>query len=97
MSELVSRRRLLAFLGLAALGGAMPALLAVPAEAQTVTITPATGTERRVDRRIARTERRQDRRISRVERRRTRREGRMDRRSVRQEGREIRRETRQGM
>ena len=97
MSELVSRRRLLAFLGLAAPGGAMPALLAVPAEAQTVTITPATGTERRVDRRIARTERRQDRRISRVERRRTRREGRMERRSVRQEGREIRRETRQGM
>jgi len=97
MSDLVSRRSLLAFLGLAALGSAMPSLLAVPTEAQTVTITPATGTERRVDRRIARTERRQDRRISRVERRRTRQEGRMERRSVRQEGREIRRETRQGM
>jgi hypothetical protein len=94
----ISRRNVLAFLGLGALSFAAPLVLAAPAEAQTaVAPVPPTGTERRVDRRIARTERRQDRRIRRAERRQMRREGRMERRATRREGRAMRREIRQGM
>jgi hypothetical protein len=96
MSDFISRRSVLAFLGLGVLGSATPSLLTASVEAQEAPM-PTTGTERRVDRRVDRTERRQNRRISRVERRRTRHEGRMGRRSVRQEGRAIRREVRQGM
>ena len=91
MTDPVSRRSLLRFLGLAALTVAIPVVSTPSAEAQT------TGTERRQDRRVERTVRRQNRRIARVERRRMRREGRQDRRSVRQEGRAMRRDIRQGM
>jgi hypothetical protein len=91
MTDLVSRRSVLMFLGLSALAVAAPVAVSAPAEAQ------STGTERRQDRRSGRTARRQNRRIARVERRDTRREGREERRSIRQEGQEIRRDIRQGM
>jgi hypothetical protein len=92
----ISRRNVLAFLGLGALSLASP--VTARAEAQAVVAPlPPTGTERRVDRRVARTERRQDRRIRRAERRQMRREGRMERRATRREGRAMRREIRQGM
>ena len=97
-SDGISRRSVLAFLGLGALTLAAPVALTAPAEAQAVIVAPPpTGTERRVERRIARTERRQDRRTRRVERRQMRREGRMERRAARREGRAMRREIRQGM
>jgi hypothetical protein len=94
----ISRRNVLAFLGLGALSLAAPVVLTERVEAQPVVApSPPTGTERRVERRIARTERRQDRRIRRAERRQMRREGRMERRATRREGRAMRREIRQGM
>ena len=94
----ISRRKVLAFLGLGALSLAAPVVLTERVEAQPVVApSPPTGTERRVERRIARTERRQDRRIRRAERRQMRREGRMERRATRREGRAVRREIRQGM
>lgn len=97
MSETISRRRILALLGLATLSLTVPAALTVSdAEAQQPTppATPQTGTERRQERRIRRTERRQERRSRRQERRLTRREGRRTRREVRREGRTERREER---
>ena len=102
MSETISRRRVLALLGLTTLSLTVPAVLTVlDAEAQQPTppaaTTPAgapTGTERRQERRIRRTERRQERRSRRQERRLTRREGRRTRREVRREGRTERREER---
>jgi hypothetical protein len=94
----ISRRNVLAVLGLGALSLASPVVLTARSEAQAVVAPlPPTGTERRVDRRVARTERRQDRRIRRAERRQMRREGRMERRAARREGRAMRREIRQGM
>ena len=97
-SDGISRRNVLAFLGLGALSLAAPVVMTASAEAQVVVApSPPTGTERRVERRITRAERRQNRRIRRVERRQMRREGRMERRAVRREGRAIRREIRQGM
>ena len=97
-SDRISRRSVLAFLGLGAVSFAAPVVLTAPAEAQpAIALPPPTGTERRVERRISRTERRQERRIRRAERRQMRREGRGERRAARREGRAIRREIRQGM
>jgi hypothetical protein len=94
----ISRRGVVVFLGLDALTLAAPVVLTAPAEAQPAVAPPLpTGTERPVERRIARTERRQERRIRRAERRQMRREGRAERRAARREGRAIRREIRQGM
>jgi hypothetical protein len=100
-SEVLSRRSMIGLLGLAALSFAVPTVIAVSdAEAQAppppsgTTAPPATGTERRQERRIERTERRQARRTRRMERRLTRREGRRTRRAVRRGGREERREAR---
>jgi hypothetical protein len=98
MCEAITRRGLLRLMGLAALGLAAPSWVSQSVQAQpAVVVPPPTGTERRVDRRIARTERRQGRRIRRAERRRMRREGRMERRMIRREARAIRRDVRQGM
>jgi len=99
MCETITRRGLLKLAGLAALAVAAPSLISQPTQAQPAIVVapPPTGTERRVERRIARTERRQGRRIRRAERRRMRREGRMERRMIRREGRAIRRDIRQGM
>jgi len=96
MSAPMTRRNLLGFFGLAALSLAAQPLLSEAAQAQPAPL-PPTGTERRVERRVARTARRQNRRIRRVERRQMRREGRMARRAVRRQGRAIRRDIRQGM
>jgi hypothetical protein len=98
--EVLSRRRVLALLGLTTLSLTVPTVLTFSdAEAQqptppTTTAPPMTGTERRQERRIERTERRQERRTRRMERRLTRREGRRMRRAVRREGRTERREER---
>src|SRR5215204_601 len=98
ISDLISRRSMLALFGGAVLSITTATAFTTPAEAQpALTPEPPTGTERRVERRITRTERRQDRRIARTERRRMRREGRRARRATRSEGRAIRREIRQGM
>ena len=102
MSETISRRRVLALLGLTTLSLTVPTVLTVSdAEAQqpappagTPPAGAPTGTERRQERRIRRTERRQDRRLRRTERRQARREGRRERRDVRREGRTERREER---
>jgi hypothetical protein len=71
-SEMISRRKALSLMGLAAVFGlaATPTVLTVSdAEAQTV------GMERRQERRTARHERRQERRTARTERREERRTG----------------------
>jgi len=82
-SEVLSRRRVLALLGLTALSLTVPTVLTVSdAEAQQAT-PPAgaeTGTERRQERRTRRTERRQERRTRRVKRRMERREERRENR-----------------
>src|SRR5215472_14428308 len=101
-TEVLSRRRVLALLGLTTLSLTVPTVLTVSdAEAQQPTppasepaASAQTGTERRQERRIRRTERRQERRARRQERRLTRREGRRTRREVRREGRTERREER---
>jgi hypothetical protein len=105
MSQLISRRSLLALFGIAACSIGSAGFVSSPSSAQPVLSPdppvvpppPASGTERRVERRIVRTERRQDRRIRRAERRAARREGRQERRALRREGRDIRRETRHGL
>src|ERR1700747_1786483 len=86
-SEMISRRKALSLMGLAAAFGlaAAPTLLTVSdAEAQTTAAptaaaptaaAPTAGMERRHGRRVARTERRQERRIARTERRQVRRTG----------------------
>ena len=90
--EVISRRRALSLLGLAAAFGlAVPptVLTGSDAEAQYTTTAPApatapqTGTERRHKRRTARHERRQERRTGRHERREERRTGRHERREER--------------
>ena len=74
-SEVISRRRALSFVGLAALSLAVPTVLTVSdAEAQTAAqpaapTAPMTGTERRQERRTGRAERREARQKGREERR----------------------------
>ena len=100
-TNVLSRRKVLAFLGLTTLSLTVPTVL-TPSDAEAQQPTPPTaapagpqtGTERRQERRIRRTERRQERRTRRTERRLTRREGRRIRRAVRREGRTERREER---
>jgi hypothetical protein len=82
-SEMISRRKALSLMGLAAAFGlaAAPTVLTVSdAEAQT------TGMERREERRAGRHERREVRRAGRHERREVRRAGRHERREVRRTG-----------
>jgi hypothetical protein len=81
-SEMISRRKALSLMGLAAAFGlaAAPTVLTVSdAEAQTAAAPTATaptaGVERRQERRAARHERRQERRMARTERRQVRRTG----------------------
>jgi len=81
-SEMISRRKALSLLGLAAAFGlaAAPSVLTISnAEAQTAApptaTAPTAGVERRQARRTARTERRQMRRTARTERRQVRRTG----------------------
>ena len=86
--EVISRRRALSLLGLAAAFGlAVPptVLTGSDAEAQytTTATAPQTGTERRHKRRTARHERRHERRTGRHERREERRTGRHERREER--------------
>ena len=84
-SEVISRRRALSFVGLAALSLAVPTVLTMSdAEAETAAepaapTAPMTGTERRQQRSTGRTERRQERRTGRAERRETRQKGREER------------------
>ena len=100
-TNVLSRRKVLAFLGLTTLSLTVPTVL-TPSDAEAQQPTPPTaappgaqtGTERRQERRIRRTERRQERRTRRTERRLTRREGRRTRRAMRREGRTERREER---
>ena len=100
-TNVLSRRKVLAFLGLTTLSLTVSTVL-TPSDAEAQQPTPPTaappgaqtGTERRQERRIRRTERRQERRTRRTERRLTRREGRRTRRAVRREGRTERREER---
>jgi len=100
-TNVLSRRKVLAFLGLTTLSLTVPTVL-TPSDAEAQQPTPPTAappgaqtaTERRQERRIRRTERRQERRTRRTERRLTRREGRRTRRAVRREGRTERREER---
>ena len=69
-SDVISRRKVLSFMGLTAAFAAVPTVLAVSdAEAQTV------GMERRHERRAGRHQRREDRRAGRTERREERRTG----------------------
>ncbi len=87
-SEMISRRKALSLMGLAAAFGlaAAPTVLTVSdAEAQTAAA-PTAGMERRQERRAARHERRQERRMARTERRQERRAGRHERREVRRTG-----------
>jgi Ni/Co efflux regulator RcnB len=82
-SEMISRRKALSLIGLAAAFGlaAAPTVLTVSdAEAQTV------GMERRQERRAGRHERREERRAGRHERREERRAGRTERREERRTG-----------
>ena len=81
-SEMISRRKALSLMGLAAAFGlaAAPTVLTVSdAEAQTAAAptaaAPTAGAERRQERRAARHERRQERRTARTERRQERRTG----------------------
>jgi hypothetical protein len=92
-SEMISRRKALSLMGLAAAFGlaAAATVLTVPdAEAQTAAAptaaAPTAGMERRQERRAARHERRQERRMARTERRQERRTGRHERREVRRTG-----------
>ena|SRR6202040_3127509 len=92
-SEMISRRKALSLMGLAAAFGlaAAPTVLTVSdAEAQTAAAptaaAPTAGMERRQERRAARHERRQERRMARTERRQERRTGRHERREVRRTG-----------
>jgi hypothetical protein len=92
-SEMISRRKALSLMGLAAAFGlaAAPTVLTVSdAEAQTAAAptaaAPTAGMERRQERRAARHERRQERRMARTERRQERRAGRHERREVRRTG-----------
>ena len=82
-SEMISRRKALSLMGLAAafgLAGASTLLTVSDAEAQTA------GMERRQERRAGRHERREERRAGRHERREERRTGRADRREERRTG-----------
>ncbi len=85
-SEMISRRKALSLMGLAAAFG----LAVSDAEAQTTAAptaaAPTAGVERRQARRMARTERRQERRIARTERRQERRTARTERREERRTG-----------
>src|SRR6476659_2359522 len=92
-AEIISRRKALSLMGLAAAFGlaAAPTVLTVSdAEAQTAAAptaaAPTAGMERRQERRAARHERRQERRMARTERRQERRAGRHERREVRRTG-----------
>ena len=100
-TNVLSRRKVLAFLGLTTLSLTVPTVL-TPSDAEAQQPTPPTaappgaqtGTERRQERRIRRTERRQERRIRRTERRQERRTRRTERRLTRREGRRTRRAVR---
>ena len=94
--DVITRRRALSFLGLAALATAVPAAILPISEAEAQQPSPPTappvgtppagaqtGTERRQQRRTARTQRRQERRMSRAKRRQSRRTGRKERRQQR--------------
>src|ERR1019366_3665953 len=107
-SEVISRRKALSLMGLAAvlgLAAATTVLTVSDADAQTgtkagekaveKTVERGTGTERRHERREGRHERRHGRREGRHERREERREGRHERRHGRREGRHERREERE--
>ena len=104
MTELISRRKMLSLLGLAAAGATAPpsALLMVSSDAEAQTTrratepsapepgtTRETGTERRTERRTRRVKRRVERRRRRVKRR-------VSRRAARKKGRAERRELRRG-
>jgi len=80
-SEMISRRKALSLMGLAAAFG----FAVSDAEAQT-TAAPTAGVERRQERRSARHERRQARRMARTERRQERRTARTERRQERRTG-----------
>ena len=87
-SELISRRRALSLLGLAAAFGlAVPPTVLTVSDAEAQYTAPAaapqTGTERRHERRAGRHERRHERRAGRHERREERRTGRHERREER--------------
>ena len=96
-TNVLSRRKVLAFLGLTTLSLTVPTVL-TPSDAEAQQPTPPTaappgaqtGTERRQERRIRRTERRQERRTGRVKRRTgrraARRKGRAERGELRREG-----------
>jgi hypothetical protein len=85
-SEMISRRKALSLMGLAAAFG----FAVSDAEAQTTaaptTAAPTAGVERRQERRSARHERRQARRMARTERRQERRTARTERRQERRTG-----------
>ena len=88
-SEMISRRKALSLMGLAAAFGlaAAPTVLTVSdAEAQTAAAPTAAAPTAGMERRAARHERRQERRMARTERRQARRTGRHERREVRRTG-----------
>ena len=88
-SEMISRRKALSLMGLAAAFGlaAAPTILTVSdAEAQTAAAPTAAAPTAGMERRAARHERRQERRMARTERRQARRTGRHERREVRRTG-----------
>jgi|SRR6476469_1838982 hypothetical protein len=88
-SEMISRRKALSLMGLAAAFGlaAAATVLTVPdAEAQTAAAPTAAAPTAGMERRAARHERRQERRMARTERRQERRTGRHERREVRRTG-----------
>src|SRR6202041_2831963 len=88
-SEMISRRKALSLMGLAAAFGlaAAPAVLTVSdAEAQTAAAPTAAAPTAGVQRRAARHERRQERRMARTERRQGRRTARTERRQERRTG-----------
>jgi hypothetical protein len=98
-SEVISRRRALSLLGLAALSLAVAPTVLTVSDAEAQPATPPTGdaqtgTERRQERRTRRTERRQERRTRRRERRQERRAGRQERRKMRRTDRKERQEQR---
>ena len=88
-SEMISRRKALSLMGLAAAFGlaAAPTVLTVSdAEAQTPAAPTAAAPTAGMERRAARHERRQERRMARTERRQERRTARTERRQVRRTG-----------
>src|SRR6478736_9879995 len=88
-SEMISRRKALSLMGLAAAFGlaAAATVLTVPdGEAQTAAAPDAEAPTAGMERRAARHERRQERRMERTERRQERRTGRHERREVRRTG-----------